>query len=279
MQFWTVSEIEQHAMVESPVEQEISPGVTITRRRILQVGFAGVTGSMLAGYGGYGPSTLVLSEQAESAKTPVVNEALTIEQFLAMVRPRAKELLEAERRGMRPDESSYLTAVAKLLTQYKPEEPWGMPEQDEGEIAMSITAWMPPVLVYDIHMQPGAKIDLHDHRHYNGVLQCIEGEVRCRNFDIVQPDGRPLDIASGEVPSVGESFLIRKNRDQLLKPGQFSTLSRDRDNIHQVVAGAEGCRLSDVFTHFRPEAPSYSLEWDEQPVEKNGDTYEVAWKS
>ena len=41
MQFWTLDEIEQHAMADHEVGEEISPGVTITRRRILQVGLAG----------------------------------------------------------------------------------------------------------------------------------------------------------------------------------------------------------------------------------------------
>jgi hypothetical protein len=36
MQFWTLDEIEQHAMADHEVGEEISPGVTITRRRILQ---------------------------------------------------------------------------------------------------------------------------------------------------------------------------------------------------------------------------------------------------
>lgn len=279
MQFWTVNEIQQHAMADRPFEEEISPGVTISRRRILQVGLAGVTSGMIAGYGGFGPSARILADEFESGESPANGEPLAIEQLVARVRPRATELINAARQGKRPDESSYLTAVAKLLARYKPEEPWQMRDLGEGEFGMNPAAWMPPVIVYDIHMRPGAKIDLHDHRHYNGVLQCIEGSVRCRNFDIVQPDGKQLDIAAGEVPPIGESFLIRENKNQLLKRGQFSTLSRDRDNIHHVVAGPDGCRLSDVFTHFRPEARSYGLEWDERPVEKDGDTYEVAWKS
>lgn len=147
-----------------------------------------------------------------------------------------------------------------------------------GRWSMNPVARIPPVIVFEIHMRPGSKIDLHDHRHYNGVLLCREGSVRCRNFDIVQPDGRRLDIAAGEVPT-GEDFLIRQNRDSVLVRGRRSTLSRDRDNIHHVEAGPDGCVLSDLFTHFRPEARSYGIEWDETPLSKGSDLYRVAWRS
>ena len=137
---------------------------------------------------------------------------------------------------------------------------------------------MPPVVVFDIHMRPGSKIHLHDHRHYNGVLLCKEGSVRCRNFDIVQPDGKQLDIVSGEVPS-GDDFLIRQNKDATLERGQLSTLSRDRDNIHHSDAGPDGCKLADLFTYFRREARSYELDWDAKPLQRDGDTYKVAWRT
>ncbi len=154
-----------------------------------------------------------------------------------------------------------------------------MREMNSEGLTMNTSAYMPPLVVFDIHMRPGAKIHLHDHRHYNGVLLCTEGSVRCRNFDIVQPDGRSLDIASGEVPAVGEDFLIRQNKDAILDRGQHSTLSRDRDNIHHIEAGPDGCTLVDLFTYFRREARSYTLDWDEKPLHKGGDTYQVAWRS
>ncbi len=276
MQFWTLDEIEQHAMADHEVGEEISPGVTITRRRILQVGLGGAAALLAAGCGMSGQTGVgdpLAGGMADG------NEPLTIEQLLAQIRPQATRMIAADRPERRSDESSYLEAVSRLLARYTPEEPWAMRELGEGEWGMNAAARMPPIVVFDIHMQPGATINLHDHRHYNGVLQCNEGSVRCRNFDIVQPDGAPLDIAAGEVPPMGESFLIRENSDAVLTPGRLSTLSRDRDNIHHVVAGPEGCKLSDVFTYFRREARSYGLEWDERPLVRGGDTYEVAWQA
>ena len=266
MQFWTLDEIEHHAMDDHEVGEEISPGVTITRRRILQVGLAGAAGLIAAGCSGSGT-------KVEPASAPAAGP-LTIEQLLARVRPEARRMIASDQ----PDEAAYLAAVSSLLARYQPEEPWSMREPGEGRWSMNSVARIPPVIVFEIHMRPGSKIDLHDHRHYNGVLLCREGSVRCRNFDIVQPDGRRLDIAAGEVPT-GEDFLIRQNRDAVLVRGRRSTLSRDRDNIHHVEAGPDGCVLSDLFTHFRPDARSYGIEWDETPVSRGGDLYKVSWRS
>lgn len=266
MQFWKLDEIEHHAMADHEVGEEIAPGVTITRRRILQAGLAGAAGLLAAGCAGPGTRT--------DPGPDVTDEPLTIEQLLARVRPEARRMIASDR----PDETAYLAAVSSLLARYQPEEPWSVREPDDGRWSMNTVARVPPVIVFEIRMRPGAKIDLHDHRHYNGVLVCREGSVRCRNFDIVQPDGRELDIAAGEVPTGGD-FLIRQNRDAILTRGLRSKLSRDRDNIHHVEAGPEGCVLSDLFTHFRPEARSYSIAWDDTPVSRGSDIYKVSWRS
>ena len=279
MQFWTLDEIERHAMADHEVGEEIAPGVTITRRRILQVGLASAIGLSCAGLlsGCASTDTGVRATAPKDASVDTPTAALTIDQLMANLRPRAQKMIASDN----PDEASYLAAVSMLLARYQPEEPWRLRDPGERGFSINTLGWMPPVVVFDIRMRPGATIHLHDHRHYNGVLQCLEGEVRCRNFDIVtdqtQPGAPVLDIAAGEVPPVGEDFLIRQNTDATLKRGQLSTLSRDRDNIHHVEAGPEGCKLADVFTYFRREARSYELAWDATPTTRNGDTYKVAW--
>ena len=180
MQFWTLDEIEAHAMADHEVGEEISPGVTITRRRILKLGLAGAAGLLAAS-----PASAALRSPSEDA---AAGGPLSIEQLLARVRPEAKRMIAAGQ----PDETSYLNAVSRLLARCVPEQPWAMREIGESGWSMNTAAWMPPIVVFDIHMRPGSKIHLHDHRHYNGVLHCGEGSVRCRNFDIVQPDGCKL---------------------------------------------------------------------------------------
>ncbi len=139
-------------------------------------------------------------------------------------------------------------------------------------------AYYPPIVLMQIKMAPKSMIHLHDHRHYNGVLLATQGAARCRNFDIVQLDGKRLNIAAGEVPAAGVDFLIRQNADTVLRPQQLSTLTRDRDNIHHIEAGDEGATLVDFFTHFSPKARSYELAWDGKPYDTAKGLYKVAWK-
>ena len=108
MQFWTLDEIEHHAMADHEVGEEIAPGVTITRRRILQVGLASAAGLLAAGCTGPG-------EKAAPATSPE-EDALTIEQLLARVRPEARRMIASDR----PDEAAYLAAVSSLLARYQP---------------------------------------------------------------------------------------------------------------------------------------------------------------
>ena len=269
MQFWTLDEIERQVRAEHEVGEELAPGVTITRRRILQAGLAGLASVAVAGCAASAPG------KRASAAGGTAEAPLTLDQLVARLRPEAQQLIASDR----PDEEAYLAHAAELLASYDTEEPWSLREPGDRGFSMNTMAWMPPVLVFDIRMLPGATIPLHDHRHYNGIVVCRKGSVRCRNFDIVPPDGQTLDVAAGEVPPTGEDFLIRQTRDAVIEPGQHGTLTRDRDNIHHVVAGADGCELTDVFTYFRREARSYNLDWDDQPTESGGDTYTVSWKA
>lgn len=268
MMFHPIGELDQHELAQHEPGEEISPGVTIARRRILQFGAAGILGALAVSC--RTPAMVRASSGERAAAT-----ALTTGELIAAVRPHANALIRSER----PDEASYLSRIGALLARYGPEAPWAMSEIAEGDFGMNLAAYVPPVVLYDIEMRPGATIDLHDHRHYNGAIMCVEGTARCRNFDIVAPKGRVLDIAAGEVPPDNEDFTIRQTKDVWIGPGSVSALTRDRDNIHHVEAGPEGCKLVDLFTRFRPEARSYSIDWDGQPLSRGGDLYRVRWRT
>ena len=99
-----------------------------------------------------------------------------------------------------------------------------------------------PFAVAQYKLAAGAAIPYHDHRDYNGVLRIVEGTASIRSFEIIGADQRPPN---------GGTFLIRETRRELLGAGQLSTLSRTRDNIHDIRAGNDGVRLVDFFTFFR----------------------------
>ncbi|TVQ33181.1 MAG: hypothetical protein EA376_03785 [Phycisphaeraceae bacterium] len=276
MQFWTVEEIESDAMADHCAGEEIAPGVTIERRTILRVGLVAAAAAVAA------PAALLTgcvsgrsTSGAKQAGVGAAGERMRTMELIAALRPRARELIGADH----PDEESYVAAAARLLSRLEPDQPWQMREVGETGWSMNTAAYFPPIVLFDIRMRPGSRIHLHDHRHYNGVLLCTEGETRCRNFDIVQKDGKQLDIAAGEVPAQDEDFFIRQTRDDILKRERSSTLTRDRDNIHHIEAGPDGCALTDFFTHFRPGARSYEIDWDEKPIDKREGVYRVSWRT
>lgn len=265
MQFWSIDEVTDSTPSDHEVGEELSPGVRLNRRAVLQLGLSG-GGLEMLGMPGCA-SRRVAGGQGLLAGHDSVDD------FVAQVMPRARALIA----DTTPDEEAYLAFVSALLARVDAPPPWSPSPVRNGR-SVGLIARYPPIVFFQIDMEPRAVIDLHDHRHYNGVLIATKGSARCRNFDIVPPDGTPLDVATGEVPAEGEDFLVRQNADVVLRPGQLSRLTRERDNIHHVQAGDDGATLLDFFTYFSPEARSYGLEWDGQPYDEAAGLYKVAWK-
>jgi hypothetical protein len=274
MQFLTVDEIAKHALADHERGEEISPGVVVERRTILRIGIAAAGLAALGGAGLAGCASRS-KDSGTLADTRSIRpaRAASADEFVAAVMPQARALIAAPA----PDEEAYLAAVTALLARVENPPTWRASPAGK-DWSMDTIAYYPPIVLMQIKMAPRSVIHLHDHRHYNGVLLATQGAARCRNFDIVQPDGKRLEIASGEVPGKGEDFYIRQNSDAVLRPRQLSTLTRDRDNIHHVEAGDEGATLVDFFTHFSPKARSYELAWDGKAYDETKGLYKVAWK-
>jgi len=276
MQFWNVEQISKHSHADHEAGEEISPGVVVQRRTILRVGLVGAGLAVLGGLGLPGCASSKSSSTRENTRGIAPEDAAraaSADEFVAKVIPQARSLIAAPA----PDEEAYLAAVTALLARVDNTPTWR--ESPAGkDWTMDTITYYPPIILMQIKMAPRSVINLHDHRHYNGVLLATQGAARCRNFDIVQPDGKRLDIAAGEVPGKGEDFFIRQNADAVLRPRQLSTLTRDRDNIHHVEAGDEGATLVDFFTHFSPKARSYELAWDGKAYDEAKGLFKVAWK-
>ena len=282
MQFWTIDEFPESLAAEGLPGDEIAPGVRIERRAVLRLGAQLATLAALGGLGACGRDGAAVATRqdeselaggaAQTAPPPKAPSRLTVGEFVNEVRPRARKLIAAAA----PDEEAYLRAAGDLLMQLEPVDRWRRPRA-QMPYSMDTTAFVPPIVLFRIEMQPGAVISIHDHRHYNGVILCTEGSLRCRNFDIVPEEGRPLDVAAGEVPPKDSEFVIRQTIDEVIRPGERSSLTRARDNIHEVTAGDRGCVLMDLFTHFRPDARSYGIEWDDTPFDAEKQLYRVSW--
>ncbi|MDJ0522374.1 MAG: hypothetical protein QNJ90_09930 [Planctomycetota bacterium] len=256
MFFGRVEEIDDTPSADHAEGEVIGDGVRIRRRQVLRFSAAAGAVALLARTG----------ETREPPKVADPFAPLTFEKVVEQLRPLAGVLLTLDQ----PNEEAYLHTVAALLHRVQP-----IPAssgKSSRPMKMSALARHRPLVVYEIDLKPGAKIRLHDHHDYNGVIYGVEGAVEVRNFDIVTPQKK------GRSPDRDKEFDIRETTRGLVTAGRVSSLSRRRENLHEVVAGKDGARLIDVFTFFSKEARSRYLEFDDKPHGKDKRLYRAAYK-
>jgi hypothetical protein len=242
----------------STAREEVADGVTIERRGLLWLSAAAIAACV-----GSAPRSSAMSRQDPAATS---DEKFGEAELLTELLPRARQLIASGGK----DEESYLLAVAAALLRLRePNDSLGAGMSDfrkqhqrEGERF--------PLGFVAMRLQPGRGFAPHDHLDYNGVILGVEGEVRIRNFDFC-----------GEVPALdsGKSFEIRETRDDLILPGRFSTLGKQRENVHELVAGEEGALVLDLFTFFSPKAGSRYLDVAEKPRDAARRIYEATWRT
>lgn len=249
------SDHELVGMEEEAPGEEIADGVLLERRRVL-LASAAVTGTLLLG--------------GAARATPGVRNGpddLGLEELLARALPLSRKMVG----DGTANEQAYLFEVAALVARLADKKQAPRPtmkafrkqHQDPAEARF-------PLAVVQLRLKPGGRLPHHDHRNYNGIIVGVEGSVRIRNFDVV---------GANAVPPEGTTFQIRETQDTLVTPGQYSMLSRRRNNIHDLRAGPEGACVLDVFTFFDAKARSYWMEVDEEkPRDPEARIYDAAWK-
>jgi len=271
---YTGGELPGSVLPDEPVGSEFAAGVVLERRQFLWAGGLALLGTPAAVVADGPPAGVPHSRtptgpaEASPARTARRPESeiddLRFEEFVRAVRPLAEELVVSTR----PNEDAYLFRVAALLARLRP-----IPEplfaRPRNGLAVGQLHRALPVAVVQLRMEPYARLALHDHRNYSGILFGVEGQARVRNFEFVDPNAaRPS----------GRSFEIRQTAACLVTPGRCSTLARARDNLHEVVAGRDGARLLDVFTMFTRDARSFELDFRDRPIDRDGGIYEASWK-
>ncbi|MGE4159486.1 MAG: hypothetical protein AB7F75_10385 [Planctomycetota bacterium] len=163
-----------------------------------------------------------------------------------------------------PDEEAYLQAVEQLVGRL------GSPTPPDFQGRSPVTSCSGingnPLKIVYFKLQPGARIPPHDHRDYNGVVHVMEGSARILSYDIAGK--RPADSS--------EPLLVRKTREVSAFKGDNSTLTRSRDNIHDIVAGPEGVVFMDVFTFFSEDGHSTYLTIEDKKPGADG-LYRARW--
>lgn len=276
MQFKSLADVASSFTESELIPQEIAPGVRMHRRTIFKL-------SLLATFiASLDPTSSLSRTYADDAP----EERLALEELIAKIRPEAKALISAQH----PDEAHYVARMAKLLSQSAELERYRSFPGGEGW-SMEPAAFVPPILLYQIQMEPNAKIEIHDHRHHNGIILVQKGDARLRCFEPApqqsesphsspsgdssqsedsSPSGDPSQIEDSRAwdplaetwPDPDVEFTLKKTRDEIIRAGATATLTRITDNIHELQAGPQGCDLLDLFTNFKPNALSMRIKWD-----------------
>ena len=246
------------AIHDTELDVEVADGVVVERRSLLWLSL-GAVASLLAG------TSPLRGQDAPAAQGQAKPGKLTFPEFLAEVYPVTQRLIASKGE----EEEAYLMTVAAALSRLrKPSDPlraamrqFSQENKKPGERF--------PLAAVSMRLKAGRGFSHHDHLNYNGVIMGVEGEVRIRNFDF-QGDTPPVDST--------KTFQIRETRDDLILPGRFSTLGRQRENIHDLVAGKDGARVLDVFTFLAKGATSRYLEVEAKPRDAKARLYDAAWR-
>jgi hypothetical protein len=226
-------------------------GVRVERRELIYLSL-----------GAFAALTLRWPHALAGALTPLEGD-LSWDAFLEHAVPMAERLVES----FTPDEEAYLRALSSLARRAAAVPDVVLEPERHYDFGWSYDKL--PFAVAQYKLAAGAAIPYHDHRDYNGVLRIVDGVASIRSFEIVGTDKRPPK---------GGTFLIRETRRELLGAGQLSTLSRTRDNIHDIRAGTDGVRMVDFFTFFSEDGASHYLDVDEQPRDPAKRIHEASWQ-
>lgn len=232
--------------MEEPLE-----GVSIERRQVVYISLGAI-----AALGLRWPQALAQSSVALDGDLPW-------NALLEHAVPMAEKLVQS----LAPDEEEYLLSVGGLIQRLARVPEVEFEKYDDVDFAWTYNKF--PINVAQYRLAAGAAIPYHDHRDYNGVLMIVEGGASIRSFEFAGTDERP--------PS-GTTFLIRETKREMLVAGQVSTLSRTRENIHDIRAGTDGARFLDVFTFFTKDGKSTFLRVDERSREPSQSIYEASWQ-
>lgn len=124
------------------------------------------------------------------------------------------------------------------------------------------------VALVSYRMAPGAVLQAHNHPHYSVATVGVEGEARVLHYE--PPAAAPPFSSTAD-------FIVRQTAERVLRPGEATTLSPLRDNIHTFAAGPQGARFVDLFSlHGRDIGFSY-LDIEPRPISNGGDRFRAVW--
>jgi PCO_ADO len=176
------------------------------------------------------------------------------------------EALRSATMGLLPAEtdekqSAYVYGLASAAVRFKPPQSklFEMGEFAPG-IRLGPMARTTGLIAIGYEATPGAKMPPHNHPNYSVVTLGLRGYADVRNFDAAQAPPMTSPIA----------FSLPETRHLRLGPGDVTTLTPTRDNIHTFVAGPEGAMWVDFTTAHGPDIGfSYLSMQSTQPADRS----------
>jgi len=257
----TIKPLDNSVSTDPAKEVEVFPG--IHERRYFLRGSLATVAAVIA---------LNAVPKSNLAQTPIkANGAagadkLLWDDFIKQSVPIAQQLIKDP--GFSVDE--YLYRIGSLATRLKeiPNSPLGSYKTVDPRVWFGPSFRGSPFFIIQWRMEPGAVLPPHNHPNASVCTLGYEGEVRLRNFEIIE---EAPDYASKK------TFRVRETRSETLTAGRINTLSPVRDNIHCFKVGKEGARGIDINTlHGKINNFSF-LDMSEQPIDSEKRIFEAVW--
>ena len=257
----TIQTLDNSLSTDPVKEVEVFPGVR--ERRYFLRGSLATVAAVIA---------LNAMPKNNLAQTPIRTTALAgadkllWDDFIKQSVPIAQQLIADP--GFSVDE--YLYRIGSLATRLKeiPNSQLGSYKTVDPRVWFGPSFRGSPFFIIQWRMEPGAVLPAHNHPNASVCTLGYEGEVRLRNFEIME---EAPDYASKK------TFRVRETRSETLTAGRINTLSPMRDNIHCFKVGKEGARGIDINTlHGKTNNFSF-LDMSEHPVDSEKRIFEAVW--
>lgn len=163
-------------------------------------------------------------------------------------------------------EESFLYAVASLLKRVEsfPEMSFGQPIDLGGGAKFSRGVRKNSISFNKLTIDPNGYLKAHDHRFYVGILICLEGSAKCRNFNIIREE-------NGKV-------LLQKTTEIAMNQGDIALILQGKNNVHDLKTGHQALKSYDIYTFVdEKQAQSKFLEIEEKSWNSEQETYEARW--
>jgi len=109
-------------------------------------------------------------------------------------------------------------------------------------------------------LRQGEAITPHGHRNMASMHLVLGGELRVRHFEKLRDERRPAPGREGLAPA-GGFLVLRPSIDRISRPGDASSISGERDNVHWFVARSDRAFTFDcIVSDLRPVGYSYAID-------------------